>query len=245
MLRSIRLFVLAAALALGATAAGAQGFSPEQRREIESVIREYLKEHPEFLIEVLQSAEEKQQQAQLQRAKVAIQAERKALTENPGDPVWGNPKGDVTIVEFFDYRCPYCKQVVPVLKQVIAADKGVRVVLKEFPILGRDSVFASRAALAAQKQGKYLPFHEALMAQRGQLTEEAVLSVAKATGLDVDRLKKDMADPSIEAALAANHQLAERIGIRGTPAFIVGPEMAPGAVDARTLGAMVEKARKG
>ena len=245
MLRSIQLFVLAAMLAFGASAASAQGFGPEQRNEIESILREYLKENPEFLIEVLQSAEEKQQQAQLQRAKVAIQAERKALNENPADPVWGNPKGDVTIVEFFDYRCPYCKQVVPALKQVIAADKNVRIVLKEFPILGKDSVFASRAALAAQKQGKYLAYHEALMSYRGQITEETAMTVAKATGLDIEKLRKDMQDPSVDAAIEANRQLAERIGIRGTPAFIVGDDLVPGAVDPGSLKALVDKARKG
>ncbi|MGE0718311.1 MAG: DsbA family protein [Alphaproteobacteria bacterium] len=239
-------FLAALAVSAGlALPAAAQGFSPQQRGEIEEVIRDYLRRNPEFLIEVLQAAEEKQQQGQLARAREAIQDARKELTENAADPVGGNPKGDVTLVEFFDYRCPYCKQVKPTVEQVLNQDRNIRVVYKEFPILGPVSLYASRAALASHKQGKYLAFHHALMAYRGQLTEEAVLTVAKSTGLDVERLKRDMQDPSVEAVIAANHRLAERIGIRGTPAFIVGGEMSPGAVDAGSLKAMVDKARKG
>ncbi len=241
-----RIAALAVAACLGwPVLASAQGLSPQQRGEVETIVREYLKQHPEFLIEVLQAAEEKQQAGQASRARDAIVTERKALTENPADPVGGNPKGDVTLVEFFDYRCPYCKQVKPVVEQVLSQDRNVRVVYKEFPILGRDSVYASRAALAAHKQGRYLAFHHALMAYKGQLTEDAVHTVAKASGLDVDRLKRDMQDPSVEAVIAANHQVAEKIGIRGTPAFIVGGELAPGAIDAASLKAMIDKARKG
>ncbi|MCC7272682.1 MAG: thioredoxin domain-containing protein [Alphaproteobacteria bacterium] len=241
-----RLAALAvAACFLWPAAPSAQTLSPQQRGEVEAIIRDYLKRNPEFLIEVLQAAEEKQQAGQLARARDAIAAERKALTESPGDPVGGNPKGDVTLIEFFDYRCPYCKQVKPVVEQVLSQDRNVRVVYKEFPILGRDSVYASRAALAAHRQGKYLAYHHALMAYRGQLTEEAVLTVAKSSGLDVERLKREMQAPSVEAVIAANHQIAEKIGIRGTPAFIVGGELAPGAIDAASLKAMIDKARKG
>ena len=246
MLRLLSRAALAAAILVSVpVAAGAQTLSPQQREEVESVLRDYLKRNPEFLIEVLQAAEEKQQANQLVRARDTIVAERKSLVGNPADPVGGNPKGDVTIVEFFDYRCPYCKQVKPIVEQVLAQDRNVRVVYKEFPILGRDSVYASRAALAAQKQNKYLAFHHALMAQRGQLTEEAVMAVARDSGLDVERLKRDMADPAIEKTIAANRELAERIGIRGTPAFIVGDHLAPGAIDPASLKAMIDKARKG
>ncbi|BBK38164.1 hypothetical protein STAQ_32420 [Allostella sp. ATCC 35155] len=246
------MFRFAAPLALAtltaipvAPAAHAQALSTDQRREVEVVLRDYLKRNPEFLIEVLQAAEEKQQASQLARARDTIVTERDALTRSAADPVGGNPKGDVTIVEFFDYRCPYCKQVKPIVEQVLKQDRNVRVVYKEFPILGRDSVYASRAALAAHKQGRYLPFHHALMAHRGQLGEEAVMTIAKQAGLDVERLKRDMQDPAIEQTIAANRALAERIGIRGTPAFVVGDDLAPGAIDPGSLKAMVDKARKG
>ncbi len=246
MLRTLtRLALAAVVLTAAPVAAGAQSLSSQQKQEVEAVIRDYLKRNPEFLIEVLQAAEEKQQANQLLRARETIVAERRALTATPGDPVGGNPKGDVTIVEFFDYRCPYCKQVKPIVEQVLNQDRNVRVVYKEFPILGRESVVASRAALAAQKQDKYLVFHHALMAYRGQLGEEAVMTVARQTGLDVERLKRDMQDPQIEKTIAANRDLAERIGIRGTPAFIVGDDLAPGAIDPGSLKAMVDKARKG
>ena len=194
---------------------------------------------------MLQAAEDNQQANHLARARDTIFGERKALTANPADPVGGNPKGDVTIVEFFDYRCPYCKQVKPIVEQVLSQDRNVRVVYKEFPILGRESVYASRAALASQKQGKYLAYHHALMASRGQLTEETVLAVARSSGLDVEKLKRDMEDPAIEKVIADNRGLAERIGIRGTPAFIIGDQLAPGAVDTGSLKTMIDKARKG
>ncbi|WP_374443925.1 DsbA family protein [Stella sp.] len=245
MLRLLLPLALAAFVAAASPAADAQSLSPQQRQEVEAVLRDYLKRNPEFLIEVLQAAEEKQQANQLARARDTIVAERRELTQNPADPVGGNPKGDVTIVEFFDYRCPYCKQVKPIVEQVLKQDRNVRVVYKEFPILGRDSVYASRAALAAMKQDKYLPFHHALMAYRGQLGEEAVMTVARQTGLDVERLKRDMDNPAVEQTIAANRALAERIGIRGTPAFIVGDDLVPGAVDPGSLKALVDKARKG
>lgn len=246
MRRLLTPFALAALVAVGAPpAADAQSLSPQQRQEVEAVLRDYLKRNPEFLIEVLQAAEEKQQAGQMARARDTIVAERQALARNPADPVGGNPKGDVTIVEFFDYRCPYCKQVKPIVEQVLNQDRNVRVVYKEFPILGRDSVYASRAALAAKKQDKYLQFHHALMAFRGQLGEESVMTVARQTGLDVERLKRDMQDPAIEQIITANRDLAERIGIRGTPAFIVGDDLVPGAVDPTSLKALVDKARKG
>ncbi|BBK31042.1 protein-disulfide isomerase [Stella humosa] len=237
---------LAAALMIATpVAAGAQALSPQQRQEVETVLRDYLKRNPEFLIEVLQAAEEKQQQAQMVRARETIVAERQLLTANPGDPVAGNPKGDVTVVEFFDYNCPYCKQVKPVVAGVLEKDRKVRIVYKEFPILGPASEFAARAALAAHKQDKYLAFHHALMGNKARLSEESVLSTAKAVGLDVERMKRDMQDPGIAARIAETRELAVRIGIRGTPALVIGDELLPNAFEAGAMEAMIDKARKG
>jgi protein-disulfide isomerase len=150
----------------------------------------------------------------------------------------------VTLVEFFDYRCPYCKQVSPSLQALLKEDPKLRVVYKEFPVLGRESVFAARAALAARKQGKYELFHNALMALKGQLGDDIVLKTAGAVGIDVEKLKADMGAPEIEAQIRRNHELAQALDIRGTPAFIVGTTLIPGAVDVATLRQKIAEARK-
>jgi len=166
------------------------------------------------------------------------------LQNDPTSPVLGNPTGDVTIVEFFDYRCPYCKAVVPRLEEVIAEDKAVRVVLIEFPILGDDSLFASRAAIASRAQGKYLVFHDAMMAHKGSLDQDKILELAKDSGIDVEKLKADMQAPEVDALIRRHHELAEKLGVNGTPAFVIGQELVPGAVDAETMKAKIKQARQ-
>jgi len=151
----------------------------------------------------------------------AIVQHEDALLHGPASHALGNPNGDVTIVEFFDYACPYCKAVEPRLEAFLKADKKVRLVVEEFPILTPQSAIASRAALAADRQGKYAAFHQALMTYRGGLDEDAILGVAKDVGLDIPRLRRDMADPKLTAAIDANLKLAQTIGVRGTPTFIV------------------------
>ena len=138
--------------------AGAAELAPEQRRAIESVIHDYLLQHPDVLIEALQAAEEKQKSEAGEKAKQALAARRSEIFDDPETPVGGNPRGDVTLVEFFDYRCPYCKQVQPRLQELLAGDHELRIAYKEFPILGSVSVTAARAALAAQRPGKYEAF---------------------------------------------------------------------------------------
>jgi len=238
------LLAVAAALALAAPAAG-QGLSPQQRGEVEGVIRDYILKNPELLIQALQAAEERERARLAARQREAVVAEQAALTRSPGDPVGGNPRGDVTIVEFFDYRCPYCKQVKPAVREAVRADGKVRVVYKEFPILSRESAIAARAALAADRQGKYVAFHDALMDSKAPLNEDSIRETARRVGIDVDRMAKDMDDPRIDAVLRANRALADKLDIRGTPAFVVGGELLPGAVDAETLRAAIARARKG
>ncbi|HEY0524559.1 MAG TPA: DsbA family protein [Stellaceae bacterium] len=246
---------LAAALALAAAvattpltlpkpAAAADPLSAEQKDAVEKLVHDYLLNHPEVLIEALQAAEQKQQQLSMEQAQKAMKDRREELLADPAAPVLGNPKGDVTIVEFFDYRCPYCKQMHAGIQALLGEDKKLRFVAKEFPVLGKDSVTASRAALAAQKQGKYEPFHNALLATKGQLNEDAVMKAASSVGLDVDRLKEDMKSPDIETALKHNYALAQALDIRGTPAFVIGNELIPGAVDAATIKEKVAAARK-
>jgi protein-disulfide isomerase len=225
----------------------APAMGPQQRGAIENVVREYLLANPEVIVDAIRLYREREQQAQAEQAQKALSAHKDSLTNDPNAPVAGNPKGDVTVVEFFDYHCGYCKRVFPVLRELLESDKNLRWVFKEFPILGPESVTASRAALAAWNldPAKYLAFHAALMAASGGLPEERILKIAKSVGYDTDKLKKEMASDAVSNEINRNHQLAETLGIRGTPAFIVGDELVPGAVDADTLRQLIAKARKG
>lgn len=220
-------------------------FSAEQRQAIEAIVRDYLVKNPDVMLEVLEAAKEKiNNEAQAQRT-AALAERRRDIFEDPNAPIAGNPRGDVTLVEFFDYRCPYCKQVAPAIDALLGEDKQLRVVYKEFPVLGPESVTAARAALAARKQGKYQPLHQALMGMKGQINEAAIFNAAKSVGVDVERLKRDMAAPEIDRMLKANSSLAEALEIRGTPAFVVGDEIVPGAVGLDTMRQLVEAARHG
>jgi protein-disulfide isomerase len=239
--------VLALALAIGGAAAAQQstspGMPPDQVEAIERIVRDYLLRHPEIIIEAVESLEKKRNDEARESAKTTIAERRTELQRDPDAPVAGNPNGDVTIVEFFDYRCPYCKQVVAPIAQLLKNDPNLRFVYKELPILGPESVVAARAALAARKQNKYHEMHRALMASRA-LTEDAILKIAADQGLDVARLKSDMAGAEIARILERNLQLARALGINGTPAFVIGEVVVPGAVDLPTLKSLVVDARK-
>src|ERR1700730_2430695 len=178
------------------------------------------------------------------KAAQVLRDRRHEVFDDPATPVGGNPQGDVTVVEFFDYRCPYCKQVQPALQKLLDQDRKLRFVYKEFPVLGEQSDIAAHAALAARLQGRYEAFHNAMMAAKGQISEELVYRVAGSVGLDVDRLKRDMTDPEIERALSANRALAKALELRGTPGFIIGDHIVPGAIDLDALKTMVADARK-
>ena len=220
--------------------------TPDQRQEVERIIHDYLLKNPELMMEVLDAAEQQHKEQEAQRSSQTIAAKRDELLNDPAAPIGGNPKGDVTIVEFFDYQCPYCKQVEPVIEALVKSDPKVRIVYKEFPILGPESHVASHVAFAALKQGpeQYIKVHNALLGAKGHLTDEAIMQIADDAGLDMTKLKADMAAPEIETALKKNYDLAVALGIEGTPAFIVGDALAPGALDADTLRAMIAEARK-
>ena len=223
---------------------GAAEITPEQRRAIEGIIHDYLMQNPEVLIEALREAEAKASSDAEAKAVLVLRDRRREIFDDPATPVGGNAQGDVSIVEFFDYRCPYCKQVHPAIEKLLDQDRKLRFVYKEFPVLGAQSDMAAHAALAARLQDKYEPFHAALMATKGQITDEVVYRVAGSIGLDVDRLKRDMADPEIDQALSANKALASALDIRGTPGFIIGDHIVPGAIDLDALKNMVADARK-
>ena len=236
-----------AAVALFMTAGRADSPpAPELDREaIGQIVREYLIEHPEVLEEASQVLQQRREIAQRERSRAAIMANGEALRAHPLSPVSGNPEGDVTVVEFFDYRCGYCKRAFPSVMALLEADSQVRVVWKEFPILGPVSHFAARAAMAADRQGLYHEFHVAVMGAEEELTEDAVVAIAAANGLDVERLRADMEDPEIEAYLEETRRLAQALGISGTPAFVVGDTLIPGAVNPARIRAMVVEARGG
>lgn len=236
---------LTIALGFGFCVAARAGEAPDaaRRQEIETVVREYLRAHPEVVLEALQEMERREQEKQQTQRVEAIRAHLTELTQDPGSPVGGNANGRVTIVEFFDYQCGYCKHQAAELTTLLQTDADVRLVYKDLPILGPASVFAARAALAAQRQGKHGAFHDALMAASERLTEQKVLQIAAQVGLDTARLEKDMAEPAVSEALERNFRLQRALNIQGTPALIVGTEFVPGAVSLETLSALVARAR--
>lgn len=212
--------------------------------EFEQRVRDYLLENPEVIAEAIQRLQERQRTAELNELQALVRRHSDELFRDPDAPVGGNPEGDATLVEFFDYNCPYCRSVAPVMIEAEAADPQLRIVYKEFPILGPNSTAAAKVALAAHRQGKYPEFHEAMMQIEGVADEASALEVAKLIGLDIERLKQDMADPKIQAMIDRNLDLAQTLRINGTPSFVAGDQILPGLTDLKTLQALIEKARK-
>lgn len=238
------LSVLVAGLGLSPPGAAAAEFTPDQTREIEAVVRDYLKNHPEMLIDAIQAADDKLKADAKDKAGQMLAAHRQDVFDDPRSPVAGNPQGDVTLVEFFDYRCPYCKQVEPALERIVGEDRQLRFVFKEFPVLGPESEVAARVALAARKQGKYDAFHRAMMGTTGRIDDAVIFKVAASAGLDVDRARQDMKSPDVEQELQANLDLGRALDLDGTPSFIVGNTIVPGAVSADALKRLIADARE-
>ena len=226
-----------------AVAAAEQASGQRSVEEIEKIVREYLLRNPEVIFDAVDRHRERQKRLQAERDRAAVKQHAKELLADPDSFVGGNPDGDVTLVEFFDYRCGYCKQFASVLANITKRDPKLRVVYKEFPVLGEDSFRAAQAALAARSQGYYLEFHEALMNADGPLTDEAIMAVAKSVGLDVERLKKDMETPKVLNIIGNNHRLATALQVDGTPTLVVGDLIVRGAVPIGDLAAMIARAR--
>jgi len=233
--------LLACALTIGGAAA--QQESLTEQGKLEQVIHDYLLAHPEVLVQALEKYQAQQDQQSAAKQAQALADRHDELVNAPDSPVLGNPSGNVTVVEFFDYRCPYCKSVAKSFIEMFEGDGNVRVVLKEFPILGAESEFAAKAALAAQKQGKYRDFHLALMAFKGQLSVDDVRRIAGEVGMDMAKLERDMQSPEIAATINRDYALAEALGIKGTPAFIVGNELIPGVISAEEMQKKIAAAR--
>ena len=241
----IRAALLATGLVTGlvmglAAPLAAQGLSEE---DVKRLALEAILENPEIVMQAVEILRQQEAEAQAEAARVALSERRGALESGENAPVMGNPEGDVTLVEFFDYNCPYCRRAAEGLETLIAEDPDLRVVLREFPILGDDSVAAARASLAADMQGGYEAFHFALMGGEGRVDDAAIEAAAEEAGLDVDRLRTDMEAPEVQAHIDASLELAEALGVSGTPAFVVGDTVVPGAVPAEDLAALVEEAR--
>lgn len=243
-------FAFAACLLIGGlAAAGAQSFTPEQRKEIEEIVRTYLLRNPDVLQDVIAELEKRQSVAEAEKAKAAIKSNATLLMNSPRSPVVGDPKGDVTLVEFFDYNCGFCKRALADLIELMREDPKLRVVLKEFPVLGEGSVDAARvgvAVLMQDKSGKkYLDFHQKLLASRGPIDKARALAAAKEVGLDVARIERDMASEEVRATLAENMKLADALGLNGTPSYVVGNDVLIGAVGRDALKQKVNWSRCG
>lgn len=239
-------FATAVALATSLASADDGALSSAQKSEIEKLVHDYIMDNPQVILDAVRQYQEKQEAARQEARDKRIVELRDALEHAKTSPVGGNPDGDVTIVEFFDYRCPYCKKAHDIVSKVIEADGKVRLVYKEFPILGPDSVVAARAALAAflVEPGKYEAFYDALMRSKGPLPEARVFEIAKTVGLEADALRKAMDDPAIGQEIGHNRALAQELEITGTPAFVIGGKLYPGMLEADNLILAIAAARE-
>ena len=224
-------------------AANAAEFNDAQRHEMESIIKDYLLGHPEILQEMSQTLEQKQKQTEDEQRKGGLVQNADQIFRDKADFVAGNPKGNVTMVEFFDYNCGWCKKGFPEVLSLLDSDKDLKFVLKEFPIFGEDSEYAAKAAIASGRQGKYWNLHVAMFSHEGKITKEAVDQIAAGIGLNMKQLKKDMDDPAIADMLVRNRSLAQSLAINGTPAFIIDDKLVPGYLPKAELAIAINDIR--
>lgn len=250
MTMNLRLLAAAATAALMMLPAPsrAENFSAAQRGEIEQIIKEYLVNHPEVLEEASAELDKRKQLAEAEKARTEIKNHSDAIFNSPHQVTIGNAKGDVTLVEFFDYNCGYCKRALADLTSIMKEDSKLRVVLKEFPVLGPGSVEAARVAVAVRMQDsgkKYFDFHQRLLGGRGQADKARALAAAKEAGFDMGRIEKDMASDEVRTSIEENMRIAESLGLNGTPSYVVGSEVVVGAVGLDALKQKVNVARCG
>jgi protein-disulfide isomerase len=204
--------------------------SSDQAR-VERTVRDYLTKNPEVLVEMTNELDKRQAAEQEAQQKKAISENADAIFRSPVSHVVGNPNGDVSLVEFFDYNCGYCRKAMPDVVKLVNDDGKIRLVLKELPIFGEDSEAAAKLALASNKQGKYFEMHQKLFSEPGKADKEKALRVAKELGLDVDQLQKDAEDPDIKKGLDQAKDLAQKLNLQGTPLYLIGDRVLPGAPD--------------
>ncbi len=239
-MKLIKMALVALSLLTIPIGASAQELSEARIKEL---VYEAIRENPEIVMEAVAILQARQAKEEASAAQNVLSSQRQLLEQDPNAPVLGNPEGDVTVVEFFDYNCPYCKRAAPEVEKLVAADPNVRLVYREWPILGEGSVYAARAALAARNQGKYKEFHDAMMGLKGRATEQSVLRVAAEIGMDVDKMKTDMQSPEVSEHIETSMRLTQALGITGTPAFIIGDAIIPGFIEVPQLQQLVNDVR--
>jgi protein-disulfide isomerase len=241
--------LLAIALCVTPQAAPAQSFSDVQRSDIEKIVREYLIAHPEVLEEAMSELSKRQAAAEAEKHQASITKNAEAIFNSPRGVTIGNKDGDVTFVEFFDYNCGYCKRAMVDMLELMKADPKLKVVLKEFPVLGQGSVEAAQVAVAVRMQDptgkKYLDFHQKLLGGRGAADKARALAAAKEAGLDMAKLEKDLGSQEVRATLEENLKLAESLGMNGTPSYVIGKQIVIGAVGVDSLMEKISNARCG
>jgi protein-disulfide isomerase len=249
MTRTFPTIAVAAALVMSAASPlAAQSFNDSQRGEIEKIVKEYLLAHPEVLQEAMGELEKRQIAAEAEKHKAALKQHGQALFTSTHQVTLGNPQGDVTLVEFFDYNCGYCKRALADMLELLKSDPKLKVVLKEFPVLGEGSTEAAQVAVAVRMQDKsgkkYLDFHQKLLGGRGKADRTHALAVAKDVGMDVARIEKDLQTDEIKTTIEESMTIAEALGLNGTPSYVVGSEVVIGAVGVAALREKVEAARR-
>ena len=251
MTSSLRIIAAACAALLAVAApqaVRAQNFSPAQRSDIERVVHDYLLAHPEVLQEAMSELEKRQTAAQAEKYKVAVKEHAQKLFSSPNQVTLGNPNGNVTFVEFFDYNCGYCKRAMDDMLTLLKDDPKLKVVLKEFPVLGPGSLEAARVAVAVRMQDKpkkYLEFHTKLLGGRGAADEAHALAVAKDIGMNMAQIQKDAKSPEVKATLDEDFKLAEALGLNGTPSYVIGADVVVGAIGLPGLQEKINTARCG
>jgi protein-disulfide isomerase len=247
--RAPTLFAAAIMLALpAATPTRAQTFSADQRQEIEGIVKNYLLQHPEVMQDVMAELEKHQKAAEAEKNRAAVAENNATIFSSPHQVVLGNPQGNVTMVEFFDYNCGYCKHALSDMLTLLKTDPNLKFVLKEFPVLGEGSVEAAHVAVAARMQDvtgkKYIEFHQKLLGGRGPADKARALAAAKEVGFDMARIEKDMGSDEVKKTIDENLKLADLIGVNGTPSYVVGDEVVVGAVGLDALKEKIAAERK-
>ncbi|MGD0025320.1 MAG: DsbA family protein [Xanthobacteraceae bacterium] len=240
--------IVAAILLALPAAAPAQSFSADQRHEIENIVKDYLLAHPEVMQDVMAAIDKRQQDAEAEKARATIKENNATLFNSTHQVVLGNPQGNVTMVEFFDYNCGFCKRALPDMLGLLKTNPNLKFVLKEFPVLGEGSVEAAHVAVAARMQDttgtKYIEFHQKLLGGRGPADKARALAVAKEVGFDMARIEKDMASDEVKTTIDEDMKLADALGVNGTPSYVVGGDLVVGAVGFHELEEKIDALRK-
>jgi protein-disulfide isomerase len=239
--RSLAVAACVATVLSGLVAAGAADEKTLTQQEIEKIVRDYLLREPEVLAEALGQLQQRRSAAAAIKAKQVVRDHQQALFSDPTSPVEGNAQGTIAIVEFFDYRCVHCRHVAATIDRLVTSNASVRVIYKNFPVLGEPSVLAARAAVAAQQQGGWAKLHRAMLAFQGDFTVENILTMGKSIGLDADRLKTDMMSPATQKSLRENMTLATALGLDATPSFVIGDRVIRGALSPEAFQAIIDE----